>query len=66
MAASAGSACHEGGETASPVLLAMGVDPSEGLGAVRLSLGRQTTEPDIATATKVLVNAWQDVSSGIS
>ncbi len=35
-------------------------------GAVRLSLGRLTTERDITTATKVLVDAWQNVSSGIS
>jgi cysteine desulfurase len=65
IAASAGSACHEGGETASPVLLAMGVDPADGLGAVRLSLGRLTTELDIATATQALVDAWQDISSAI-
>ena len=44
----------------------MGADPADGLGAVRLSWGDLTTELDIATATKVLVDAWQDVSSGFS
>jgi cysteine desulfurase len=61
VAASAGSACHEGGETASPVLLAMGVDPTEGLGSVRLSLGRGTTGADIRLAAEALVNAWRQV-----
>jgi cysteine desulfurase len=66
IAVSAGSACHEGGETASAVLLAMGVDPADGLGAVRLSLGRLTTELDMTAATQALVDAWQRISSGIS
>ncbi len=43
VAASTGSACHAGSVTLSPVLAAMGVPPSEGMGAVRFSLGRSTT-----------------------
>ena len=43
VAASAGSACHAGSHTMSPVLFAMGVDESWGLGAVRFSMGRSTT-----------------------
>ena len=43
VAASTGSACHEGSVTLSPVLSAMGVPPEEGMGAVRFSLGRTTT-----------------------
>ena len=43
VAASAGSACHAGSVTLSPVLAAMGVPPKEGMGAVRFSLGRTTT-----------------------
>ena len=62
VAASAGSACHEGRETASPVLLAMGVGPKEGLGAVRLSLGRQTTDAEITTAGDALIAAWRGVA----
>jgi len=42
VAASTGSACHAGSVTLSPVLAAMGVPPSEGMGAVRFSLGRAT------------------------
>ena len=43
VAASTGSACHAGSVELSPVLAAMGVLPSEGMGAVRFSLGRTTT-----------------------
>ena len=42
VAASTGSACHAGSVELSPVLAAMGVPPSEGMGAVRFSLGRTT------------------------
>jgi cysteine desulfurase len=63
VAASTGSACHEGGESTSPVLLAMGVDPSEGLGAVRLSLGRPTTEVEVAAAAESLIKAWTALRS---
>ncbi|TVU53661.1 MAG: cysteine desulfurase [Arthrospira sp. PLM2.Bin9] len=44
---SAGSACHSGKLSPSPVLLAMGYSDREGLGGIRLTLGRQTTEADI-------------------
>jgi cysteine desulfurase len=47
VAASTGSACHEGRPEMSPVLQAMGVSPEVGLGAVRLSLGRTTTESEV-------------------
>jgi cysteine desulfurase len=43
LAASTGSACHAGSVELSPVLAAMRVPPSEGMGAVRFSLGRTTT-----------------------
>ena len=48
IAASTGSACHEGLVELSPVLAAMGVAPDVGGGAVRFSLGRGTTEDEIA------------------
>jgi cysteine desulfurase len=44
VAASTGSACHEGRVTQSPVLCAMGVPPDVGRGALRLTVGRFTTE----------------------
>jgi cysteine desulfurase len=59
VAASAGSACHEGNETPSPVLKAMGVSDDDALGSVRLSVGRLTTEADIATAAAAFAAAWR-------
>jgi len=59
VAASTGSACHEGGESASAVLLAMGVTADEALGSVRLSLGRETTDEDVQRAAQMLVRAWK-------
>jgi cysteine desulfurase len=47
VAASTGSACHSGSIELSPVLKAMGVPPQIGMGAVRFSLGRYTTEAEI-------------------
>ena len=55
IAASTGSACHEGSITQSPVLCAMGVPPEIGKGAVRLSVGRFTTEEEIDQAADVLI-----------
>ncbi|MCW3491698.1 cysteine desulfurase family protein [Dethiobacter alkaliphilus] len=54
IAASTGSACHHGEETMSPVLAAMNQPASRGLGAVRLSLGRETTREDIKLAAELL------------
>ncbi len=47
VAASTGSACHAGSHELSPVLKAMGVPERVGLGAVRFSLGRETTAEEI-------------------
>jgi cysteine desulfurase len=55
IAASTGSACHEGSITQSPVLCAMGVPPEVGKGAVRLSVGRFTTEDEIDCAADALI-----------
>jgi cysteine desulfurase len=57
IAASTGSACHSGTHTASPVLTAMGLAPTRALGAVRLSLGRWSTQEDIETAAAVFTEA---------
>lgn len=57
IAASTGSACHEGGESASAVLLAMGLSANEALGSVRLSLGRSTTADEIRLAAQVLTKS---------
>lgn len=55
IAASTGSACHEGSICLSPVLQAMGVPPEHGRGAVRLSVGRFTTEAEVDRAADLLV-----------
>jgi cysteine desulfurase len=57
VAASTGSACHEGTVKLSPVLQAMGIDPEIGKGAVRLTVGRYTTEDEIDQAAAVLVKS---------
>lgn len=47
VAASTGSACHAGRVELSPVLAAMDVPEQIGMGAVRFSLGRGTTQAEI-------------------
>jgi cysteine desulfurase len=55
IAASTGSACHEGQVHLSPVLQAMGVSAEAGKGAVRLSIGRFTTDDEVSQAAEWLV-----------
>jgi cysteine desulfurase len=57
IAASTGSACHEGKVSQSPVLCAMGVPPHIGQGAVRLTVGRFTTDDEIDRAAAMLIQA---------
>ena len=59
IAASTGSACHEGSESASAVLLAMGIPAEAALGSVRLTLGRPTTESAVDRAAAALARAWR-------
>lgn len=54
VAASAGSACHSGVHSISPVLRAMGVPEELARGAVRFSTGRFTTEAEIDTTLKII------------
>jgi cysteine desulfurase len=63
IAASTGSACHEGAETPSDVLTAMGLDPPTALGAVRLSLGRFTTQQEVTLAAQELIAAFGAASA---
>lgn len=51
---SAGSACHSGKLSPSPILLAMGYSESDALGGIRLTLGRDTTEADVDWVAMVL------------
>jgi cysteine desulfurase len=57
VAASTGSACHAGLITVSPVLKAMGVPERLARGAVRLSVGRFTTEDEIDRSAEQLIAA---------
>lgn len=58
VAASTGSACHDGAERASPVIVAMGVSPETALGSLRLTLGRGTTLDDLTRAADALFTSW--------
>jgi cysteine desulfurase len=51
---SAGSACHSGKLSPSPILLAMGYDENTALGGMRLTLGQQTTLADVEWTAMVL------------
>ncbi|HEY7173326.1 MAG TPA: aminotransferase class V-fold PLP-dependent enzyme, partial [Micromonosporaceae bacterium] len=62
IAASTGSACHDG-TVGSPVLAAMGLDAHRTAGAIRLSLGRTTTEADVRATADLLANAVRAVAS---
>jgi cysteine desulfurase len=62
VAASTGSACHSGRIELSPVLDAMGIAPKVGMGAIRFSLGRQTTSEEIATVVAQLTNVFSAAS----
>ena len=51
---SAGSACHSGKLSPSPILSAMGYDSATAKRGIRLTLGRQTTPADIDWTAMVL------------
>jgi cysteine desulfurase len=54
IATSVGSACTTGSTEVSHVLTAMGYPEDEARGALRLSLGRTTTDEDVTTAVEVV------------
>ncbi len=54
VAVSAGSACHSGSASISPVLKAMGISEREMATAIRFSLGRHTTRDEIEVVLKNL------------
>lgn len=59
--AASGSACHTGMPEPSHVLTAMGLPHELALGALRLSLGRQTTEAEIDTVLETLPEVIQQL-----
>ncbi|NET35022.1 MAG: cysteine desulfurase [Cyanothece sp. SIO1E1] len=59
IAISAGSACHSGKLSPSPILQAMGYDDRAAKAGIRLTLGRTTTQADIDWTALVLKQIWQ-------
>ena len=64
IAASVGSACTTGSTEVSHVLTAMGYPEEEARGALRLSLGRTTTDEEIATASEVVPRVISSMRMG--
>ncbi|MGC8668379.1 MAG: cysteine desulfurase family protein [Chthonomonadales bacterium] len=60
--ASAGSACTAGSNEPSHVLLAMGLGTQQARGALRVTLGRPTTEADVDYAVEAIVRAAAELS----
>ncbi|PPK74416.1 cysteine desulfurase [Methylobacter tundripaludum] len=56
IAVSSGSACASGQREPSPVLVAMGVEPSDAKSAIRISLGKASTEADVIEFIKQLTS----------
>lgn len=69
---SAGSACHSGKLTPSPILKAMGFSDAAAKTGIRITLGHQTTEADVVWTALVIrqivdrVMASQPVAAGIT
>src|SRR5690606_23621442 len=61
IAVSTGSACSAGSLEPSKVLLGLGLPPEKAAEAVRVSMGRGTTEADLAALTDVLPTIVQRV-----
>ena len=64
IAASGGSACPTGSTEVSLVLSAMGYPDDEARGALRLSLGRTTTDDEVETACAVVPRVIASMRSG--
>lgn len=68
IAVSSGSACSSGKTEPSHVLMAMGVEAELARGAIRISLGRETTNADIDTLLAAFAQQmkWLDKASQVS
>ena len=62
IASSTGSACHEGSTDPSSVLMAMGMSRERALGALRLTLGRWSTQEEVERAARLLAQSVDSVS----
>ena len=61
VAASAGAACHSDSIELSHVLKAMGVEENPGMGTIRFSTGRMTTEEQIDIAADSIWEALGEI-----
>lgn len=61
IAVSGGSACHAGDPSPSRVLVEMGVNPNLATGAVRFSMGRETTRDDVEDVIDALRTVLNEI-----
>jgi cysteine desulfurase len=66
IASSTGSACHEGSTEPSAVLTAMGLSRERALAALRLTLGRWSSEQEVERAAALLVKSVQSLQRRVS
>ena len=66
LAASTGSACTTGSPEPSHVLTAMGYPEEEARGALRFSLGRTTTEAELALAAEIVPRVLAEQRAGLA
>ncbi len=61
VALSAGAACHGSNIILSEVLQAMGISRDNGMGTLRISVGRMTTQAEVDAALPAIIEAVQSV-----
>jgi len=62
LCASTGSACHSNATSISSTLAAIGLDPDDARGTMRLSVGWFTSEEEIDRASNLLLGAWESLA----
>lgn len=62
LCASTGSACHSSISSISPTLAAIGLDPDDARGTMRLSVGWYTSQEEIDRAANLLIGAWESLA----
>lgn len=62
LCASTGSACHSSVSSMSATLAAIGLDPDDARGTMRLSVGWFTSEEEIDRASNLLIGAWESLT----
>jgi cysteine desulfurase len=59
LCASTGAACHSGATSMSATLRAIGLEPAQASGTIRLSVGWYTSAEEIDRAASLLIGAWE-------